>query len=150
MKKHGGTLRQAIDRAAEICRQRGERLTPLRRKVLELILRQQTPLKAYDIMKRINDGLCKPPTVYRTLDFLLAQGLVHRISSRNAWIGCRHPTLSHDCHFMICDRCDQVDECCSADLERTIRRATDKSHFNHRRAALEIYGLCRRCQKRPS
>ena len=63
MKKHGGTLRQTIDRAAEICRQRGERLTPLRRKVLELILRQQTPLKAYDIMKRINDGLCKPPTV---------------------------------------------------------------------------------------
>ena len=84
---------QALARAEALCQQRGARLTDLRRRVLEIIWSSATPLGAYTILDVLRDDGRQgaPPTVYRALDFLLAQGLIHRLASLNVFTGCRRP-----------------------------------------------------------
>ena len=87
---HANCIIAALDAAEAICAQRGERLTPLRRQVLELIWRGHSPVGAYDLLAMLQDerGRVAPPTIYRTLDFLCRQGFVHRLDSLQAFIGC--------------------------------------------------------------
>ena len=98
---------------ARECETRGLRLTPLRERVLELIAREQKPIKAYDLLDRLRgerDGAA-PPTVYRALDFLLANGFIHKLESVNAFVACHHPsTAQHSVPFLICDRCHSAVE----------------------------------------
>ena len=91
-------------------RERGVRLTPLRRRVLELVWGSHRAVKAYDLLAALGDavGAAKPPTVYRALEFLMAQGLVHRIDSLNAFVGCPQPDHRHSAQFLICGGCGDV------------------------------------------
>jgi Fur family zinc uptake transcriptional regulator len=91
---HSHCVHSALSEADTLCAQKGLRLTALRRRVLELVWQSHKPLGAYDILAVLSeqDGRrAAPPTVYRALDFLLENGLVHRISSLNAFVGCVHP-----------------------------------------------------------
>ena len=90
-------VEKTLQAAEETCRQRGVRLTEIRREVLRLIARQGGGIKAYDLLAQLQQALqnAKPPTVYRALDFLLANGLIHRIESQNAFFSCDHPHHSH-------------------------------------------------------
>ncbi|MGC9007798.1 MAG: Fur family transcriptional regulator [Halothiobacillaceae bacterium] len=149
---HDHCLAHALNQAETLCQNHGARLTPLRRRVLELIWASHEAVKAYDILSRLSseDHTVKPPTVYRALDFLLEQGLVHRVDSLNAFVGCSHPDKPHEARLLICTRCGRVDELATPELDDAIARALAPTGFQPTRARLEIHGLCADCTKKTS
>lgn len=147
---HDTCLARALDQAESLCQNHGARLTPLRRRVLELIWSSHEAVKAYDLLDRLSseDRTVKPPTVYRALDFLLQQGLVHRVDSLSAFVGCSHPQDPHDVRLLICTQCGQVTELADPALDETLARAIAQTGFKPTRAHLEIHGLCAHCQEK--
>ncbi len=143
-------IERSVRKADAICRDKGLRFTALRRKVLEIIWANRTPIKAYDILDTLKgkSASAKPPTVYRTLDFLLENGLIHKLNSRNAYVGCPHPLEHGECYFLICEKCGRAEEHCDSDLNDAITRTIDKNKFRHTHTNLEIEGECRRCAGR--
>ncbi len=123
------------------------RLTALRRRVLELVWRGHRPVGAYEILNRLGGAgrAAAPPTVYRALDFLLGQGLVHRIESRNAFIGCADPGASHSGQFLICDRCGNTLELDDDDIAGSVRRSAEQLGFRVAGQLVEVRGLCPAC-----
>ena len=104
-------LAAEVARAQAACEAQGERWTPPRRRVYELLLAAGAPVKAYELMDRYEEGrTAKPPTVYRALEFLEAQGLVHRIASLNAYTACASGETFHDASFLICECCGSAEE----------------------------------------
>ena len=142
--KRAGAL---IAHAERLCSARGVRLTPLRRRVLELVQSQREAVKAYDLLAMLSTRgrAAKPPTVYRALDFLLEQGLVHRVESLNAFVGCNHPDTPHAPHLLLCTRCGRVQELHSDAVDEAIAAAVERTGFVGRRARLEVQGLCAQC-----
>jgi Fur family zinc uptake transcriptional regulator len=105
---HGHCIASALAEARGLCQEKGVRLTPLRDKVLELVWQSHQPVGAYEVLAELGrqeDCPAQPPTVYRFLDFLLEQGLIHRLSSMNAYIGYPHPGEHHHSCFLICEGC---------------------------------------------
>jgi Fur family zinc uptake transcriptional regulator len=149
--KHDHRLcqRQLLSAASRVCELRKLRLTSRRRQVLEILLASHQPLGAYDILAELNRGAgserIAPPIVYRALDFLLAEGLVHRIESRNAFIGCAHPGHRSAAQFLICRGCEQVAELENPD-SGLLARADDLG-FTVDHSVVEITGVCAECQK---
>ncbi len=138
-----------IAKAEALCAARGLRLTPLRRSVLSELVSGHRPLGAYEIMDRLAQTGPRPApiTVYRALDFLLENGLVHRIASRNAFIAC---IGRHDAHenaiFLICERCGAVGEAHSAALKATLHQAAEEARFLAKVPVVEVSGLCAHCR----
>ncbi|QBM18763.1 zinc uptake regulation protein [Marinobacter sp. JH2] len=145
---HQACVSQALTDAQEICRQQNARLTPIRERVLELIWQSHKPLGAYDILAQLGAEGHKaaPPTVYRALDFLLQHGLVHRISSLNAFIGCTHAGEHHRSTFLICRECGIVLELAIDTVTEAIESAAKAEAFQVEDITLEISGLCPSCQ----
>ncbi|MFZ5580225.1 MAG: Fur family transcriptional regulator [Pseudomonadota bacterium] len=146
---HEHCLHHALDQAETLCRSHGARLTPLRRRVLELVWANHEAVKAYDLLARLSteDRTVKPPTVYRALDFLLEQGLIHRVDSLNAYVGCTHPHEPHNVRLLICTDCGHIAELASPTLDQALAHALAETGFKPTRAHLEIHGLCADCQK---
>ena len=144
---HQGCIDTAITLAERLCAERGVRFTPLRRRVLELIWSNHESVKAYDLLDELKpfDKSAKPATVYRTLDFLLEQGLIHRIESLNAFVGCRHPERQHELLLLICERCHHVDERPALELVTAAAREIEIARFTAHRQSFEIRGLCAAC-----
>ncbi len=143
----------ALDRAAAHCARHGARLTELRREVLGLILEAPGPTGAYDLLDRLRDrrGAAAPPTVYRALDFLQAQGLVHKLERLAAFIGCVEDAgHAHGAQFLICGGCSRVQEIEDAALAAALDRAAAASGFAVRRATIEAEGICADCLSRQS
>lgn len=145
---HDACVREALENARNICRTKQARLTPIRERVLELIWQSHKPLGAYDLLAELaSEGQnAAPPTVYRALDFLQQNGLVHRIASLNAFIGCTHAGESHHGMFLICSQCRNVLELASGEVARSIRTAAQEQGFEPKDTTLEITGLCPACQ----
>lgn len=144
---HDRCVEAALAAADAVCRRRGVRLTPIRRRVLELVWSGHSAVKAYDIIEAFADGRAtKPPTVYRALDFLMEQGLVHRIECLNAFVGCSHPEAGHDSHFLICENCATVTELDAAPVKKVLAREADAAGFEVDRHTVEVQGLCRDCR----
>jgi len=145
---HAACGAQALAEAEDICRRRGARLTELRRRVLATIWEDHAPIGAYDILARLNAGGDRnaPMAVYRALDFLMEHGLVHRLSSLNAYIGCRHAGRSHSGQFLICSRCNAVAEITSAAVSQTVARAAKARGFAPLAEVVEVTGLCPNCK----
>lgn len=137
--------------AARLCAARGQNLTELRRRVLELICAAERPIGAYAILDRLRaDGRSgAPPTVYRTLDFLLEQGLIHRLASLNAYLACCHPAERHGGQFLICEACGRVGELNSARVEATIVEEAAALRFAVSAQTVEVLGRCADCLLRP-
>jgi len=142
--------RAALKHAEQLCKQRQARLTPQRRRVLQLVIEADKPIGAYELLERMRDGERRPapPTVYRALDFLLEQGLIHRIESLHAFIGCAHAGKQHTSQFLVCTDCGQVEEVCTADLGKTLQREVQRTGFLPSRPVIELLGLCQDCNKR--
>jgi Fur family zinc uptake transcriptional regulator len=140
---HDRCIDQALDRAARLCARRGARLTELRRRVLELVWQKHAAVKAYDVLEQL--GGAKPPTVYRALEFLIAHGLVHRLESLNAYVGCPQPEASHSGYFLICDLCGDVAEFESVAIEAAIGHQADDLGFATRDSTVEVHGRCQQC-----
>ncbi|HMM76447.1 MAG TPA: Fur family transcriptional regulator [Gammaproteobacteria bacterium] len=139
----------ALRKADASCGASGRRLTPLRRRVLELVWGSHTPVKAYDLLAALGKerNQAAPPTVYRALDFLLEAGLVHRIASLNAFVGCGEPGLGHSGQFLICTACGTAAELDEPALTRTIAASAERLGFEVRRETIEIAGLCADCRR---
>jgi len=145
---HGTCIHDALERAAQICTREGARLTALRRDVLGLIWRGHTPVGAYavlDELKRHHHGAA-PATVYRSLDFLIHHGLIHRISSRNAYVGCSQPERKHVSQFLICDKCSAAAEFEDEDILDRIEARADALGFALQSQTIELSGLCPQCR----
>ena len=149
---HNRCITQALKDAAELCSSRQQRLTPVRELVLQLIWQSHKPLGAYDILPALAKAgfNSAPPTVYRALDFLQEQGLVHRIASLNAFIGCSHP--EHQCNnsFLICTRCHSAVELESTSISKAIKASAKAVGFSVETEMLEVAGLCPNCQQEES
>lgn len=148
-KDHMGCVETALNVAAEKCLSNGWRLTPIRKRVLELIWQSHRAVKAYDLLEILQQesSTAKPPTVYRAIDFLLDAGLVHKINSLNAFVGCSHPTESHRCMFLLCEVCGHVEECCQPALKHEIDHVALESGYKLRKISVELTGVCGECQK---
>lgn len=146
---HGRCASTAIAHAEAICATRGERLTPTRHRVLEALLGSHQPLGAYELIDRLADDGSRPApiTIYRALDFLREQGLVHRIESRNAFVACVHNHDSGDpVVFLICETCGAVGEAASAAVAETVRTASRAAGFTPKTPVIEIFGICAHCR----
>ncbi|MBV8455333.1 MAG: transcriptional repressor [Acetobacteraceae bacterium] len=136
-----------LDRAAETCAARGAQLTALRREVLRLVLEADGPVTAYQLLDRLRQvrAGAVPPTVYRALDFLLAQGLIHRIERLNAFVACPESDHQHAAQFLICRRCGTVVELDDTIVARALDAAARRQGFHPAHAVVEIEGLCAAC-----
>jgi Fur family transcriptional regulator, zinc uptake regulator len=140
----------ALASAEAACRSRGARLTAMRREVLEALYATHRPLGAYDIAELLaqKDGRrLAPITIYRALDFLMEQGLAHRLASRNAFIACPHGHAAADLvAFLICESCGGVDEMSSSGVAGAISDLLHREGFEPQRQILEISGRCGHCR----
>lgn len=152
---HGRCLDEALSAAERLCAERGVRITPARRRVLELVWQRHAPIGAYDILSELQRDADKsgksgtkiaPPTVYRALEFLMEQGLVHKVESQNAYIGCSHPEAGHDCGFLICRSCGAALEVKDEELSKRLAALAGRHGFAVEDSTIEIKGLCPACQ----
>ena len=144
---HQSCMTNAMTNAEQVCQQRGQRFTALRRRVFELVWQQHKPIGAYEVLEKLQEaGRAAPPTVYRALDFLLDLGLIHRINSLNAYVGCIQPEYPHDGQFLICTSCKAFAELDSPLITRTIEQSAADVDFEVHRHTVEIMGLCPRCR----
>ena len=145
---HADGLGGRLDEAAELCEQQGVRFTDLRRAILGLILGAPGPIGAYELLDRLRETRrgAAPPTVYRALDFLLAQGLIHKVERLNAFIGCpdagRH---AHPVQFLICRSCGAVEELEDGAIQAAVQSAARQSGFTPALTTIEVEGTCALC-----
>lgn len=139
----------ALARAEEILSERGARLTPVRRRVLEILLEAHRAMGAYEVLERLGaEGFGKqPPVAYRALDFLVDNGLAHRIRRLNAFAACMHPGEDHAPVFLICRACDGVAEAPATPVRAALAEAAQAVGFVVERATVEALGLCTACRE---
>ena len=144
----------AHDHAAQMleaekrCADAGESLTPLRRRVLELLLDHHGPAKAYDLLPLLDgEKTAKPPTIYRALDFLVKMGFAHRIESLNAFMACDVGACERSTIFLICEKCGGAEEFDAGHALIDLSEAAKKDGFAIRRTMIEASGVCAQCQK---
>jgi Fur family zinc uptake transcriptional regulator len=142
---HGTCISAAMAAADAACADRNLQLTPVRRRVLEILLEGHAAMGAYDVLARLSaEGLgSKPPVAYRALGFLVDHGFVHRIERLNAFIACAHPGARHDPAFMICRACGTVAE---AAATAVMAQPAAQSGFQVEQTVIEAEGLCPSCQ----
>lgn len=126
--------------------QKGQKLTRIRRKVLQLLIESDEPAKAYDLLSNLDgEGSAKPPTIYRALDFLQEMGLAHKIESLNAYVACGHTSHNHSAVFLICDACGGAEELHAIETTASLLKETKAARFRIDHAVIEARGTCRKC-----
>ncbi len=149
-KHHVDDARSFVRAVEHACQERGLRLTPIRARVLALIAEAGKPVKAYELLEWVRAtkgvGADAPPTVYRALDFLMANGFVHKLESVNAFVACHHPnSAQHSVPFLICDRCHSAVELEDREVVSQLEQRARALGFQPQAQTLEVHGLCARC-----
>lgn len=144
---HSACVGDTLAAAEARCAAEGLRFTPVRRRVLEILLQDHRALGAYVILDQLRVGGfgSQPPVVYRALDFLVANGLAHKIERLNAFIACTHPSHTHSPAFLICRLCDSVAETQSSPAKGTLGDAAKATGFQIERTVVEAEGVCPSC-----
>jgi Fur family zinc uptake transcriptional regulator len=140
-------LTHVLKRAEALCCERGVRLTDQRKAVLRLLCASDKPLSAYELLERMR-GVVKnpaPPTIYRALEFLIEQGLAHKLESLHAYVGCSHPDHQHTGQFLICNECGGVAEVEDSSVARSLKAAGQAIGFRTQRPVVELLGTCAQC-----
>jgi Fur family zinc uptake transcriptional regulator len=139
---HGACVAGALAAAEAACAGGRASLTPVRRRALEILLEGHAAMGAYDLLARLSaEGLgSQPPVAYRALNFLVAQGLAHRIESADAFVACAHPGRAHVPAFLVCRRCRAVAE---GEAEPM---GAEVAGFAVERRVVEAEGLCPGCR----
>ena len=146
---HRRCTANALQHAERVCAKRSQRFTPIRRAVLEALLSSHRPLGAYEVIEQLAKAKPRPApiTVYRALDFLIENGLVHRIESRNAYLACAH---GHDesamMAFLICERCGLAAEVPAASFAQSLHSSARVAGFAPRMSIVEVTGICAHCR----
>lgn len=138
-----------IAQAEAVAASRGIRLTPVRRKVLEVLLEQHRAMGAYEVLERLAaSGFGnQPPVAYRALEFLVGNGLAHRVARLNAFMACTHPGEAHTPAVLICRGCRTVAEAPGEDVHRAVAAAAAGAGFAAETTAVEVTGLCPSCRE---
>ena len=146
---HGDCARDALERAEQIAAERGVRLTPVRRRTLEILLQGHRAMGAYEVLDALAEAGFgrQPPVAYRALDFLVSHGLAHRIRRLNAFAACTRPGHDHAPAFFICTSCDTVAEAPDTALQKALDEAAGKIGFEIERSNIEATGLCPTCRE---
>jgi Fur family zinc uptake transcriptional regulator len=148
---HGASSAAWTAQVEGACASKGLQLTALRRRVMAILGRSEAPLGAYaiiDEMARLEGKPVAPPTVYRTLEFFLENGFVHKIESRNAYAPCEHFGHAHEgVLLLLCEKCGRSDEIEDSALDRLIDHASERAGFVAHRRMVEVQGLCRDCAR---
>ena len=140
-------MEKNIREAEHYCNENGLNFTPVRRKVLEILLHKNTAIGAYEILDLLREAGFKnqPPVAYRALDFLVQNGFAHKIEQLNSFIGCTHPGKDHSPAFMICRNCDSVSEEEALIRNLSVSQIASKAGFTVEKAVIEARGLCHSC-----
>lgn len=158
------SVKQRLDQAKQYCKENGLRFTQLREQVYKLVLEADKPIGAYDLLgimqeknilatnKTNNKANSKaktiaPPTVYRSLDFLLEVGFIHQLASINAFVPCCHPREKHIAAFLICSNCQTVQECNNKAVRQLMDSTKKEIGFAVETSTIEMTGLCQKCQR---
>ncbi len=144
---HDHTVSHAIDALKAHCEKIGARCTPPREAVLGAIVAAGKPVGAYDIMADLEEALDspKPPTIYRAIEFLMAQHFIHRIESLNAYVVCDIDHRHSGAQFMICDGCMQVFETHQCHLPTSLEKQAEDMGFTPEHWISEVHGTCAEC-----
>lgn len=138
-----------MDALLSLCRQNNISLTPGRRLILEILAREGRPLGAYDMIDRVANATGKRPapiSVYRALDFLLENSLIHRLASRNAFLACAHGHAAKEpIVFLICENCGEVIEVTSPAMRGALGELAAEAKFSPRAQVMEVAGRCEAC-----
>ena len=147
---HANCVKQALRTAEDRCAREGLRLTPVRRKVLEILLQEHRALGAYAILDllRASGYGSQPPVAYRALDFLEEHGFAHKIEVLNAFVACAHPGAAHSPAFMICRLCDAVAEAHAAPTKAGFGAEAQAAGFQIEKTVLEAQGICPLCAEK--
>ena len=140
-----------VDHVEGACRERGLQMTALRREIVGIFAQAAQPLGAYAIIQKLSEAQKRPvapPTVYRTLDFLVENGFVVKIESRQTFVACGHPPHAHNGHGLLfsCARCGRASEVESGAVEREVKLIAERLAFMVERKVLEIEGVCGACR----
>jgi len=137
-----------FEKAKTYCEEKGVRFTPLRARIYEILLQEESSIGAYDLLDKLKlvEDNAKPPTVYRALDFFLELGLVHKVESNNTFLACFHFGCSHPVQFLICDSCGDVQEIQSHGVEETLTATANENAFKIVTQTIEAHGICKHCQ----
>ena len=140
-------MENSIQEAEQYCQENGLNFTPVRRKVLEILLQKNTAVGAYEILDLLREAGFKnqPPVAYRALEFLVQNGFAHKIEQLNSFIGCMHPGKDHSPAFMICRNCDSVSEEEALTRNFSVSQIAAKAGFTVEKAVIEARGLCHSC-----
>jgi Fur family zinc uptake transcriptional regulator len=144
-------VEKRLDQVAQICAARGSRLTDIRRGVLGLVLRSPGPVGAYALLDQLKTQRpnAAPVTVYRALDFLIENGLIHKVERLNAFVACTgHGDNGHHEHavqFLICRRCGTVAEMDDRGIAAAVSHAAGQTGFRPAHATIEVEGTCGAC-----
>jgi Fur family zinc uptake transcriptional regulator len=146
----GRALAAGLRTAEALCEAHGQKLTPARRRVLELLMQAGQPVKAYDLISAFSDkdgagAAAKPPTVYRALEFLERQGLAHRIESLSAYVACAGEAGDHAAAFLLCDCCGRTEEIATP-VDEALRSLAAEAGYTIQSVAIEAHGLCAACR----
>lgn len=149
---HRRCIAAALSAAEAHCDAAGLNFTPVRRRVLEILLRRHRALGAYDILAELQEAGfgSQPPVVYRALEFLVAQGFAHRIERLSAFVACAHLGVAHSPAFLICRSCGQVAEACDAPDCAQLDAAARAAGFHVDRILIEAEGTCPACAEAAS
>ncbi|MFZ1725922.1 MAG: transcriptional repressor [Albidovulum sp.] len=144
---HSHCAKGTLARADALSTARGARMTPVRRRALEILLESHKAMGAYDVLERLaKDGFGnQPPVAYRALEFLVDQGLAHRIRRLNAFTACMHPGTAHVPAFLICTSCQLVAEASAPAVRGAMDAAAATVGFTIERMNVEAVGLCPAC-----
>lgn len=149
-KKQGKVLpgKAWVKKIEDLCTHKGLQFTPLRQEVAAILADLAKPIGAYEIMDqlaKIKGRTIAPPTVYRTLDFLVENGFVVKIESKQAYIACDDPGHHHHGILLICSGCGKSTEIDNVEVDKILVATASASHFHLQRQVVEIEGLCQCC-----
>lgn len=143
----------SVEAVEHICAERGVRFTPLRRTALEVLLEFNGPVGAYDLLRALEQRLGKtvgPPTAYRALEFLLEQGFISRIETRNAFVPSTHPEDRNAGVFFLCNQCGATVELDLGGVADALSERAAALGFHVGRRVVELQGTCADCQETTS
>lgn len=147
---HARCVASALSAAETWCAAEDLRLTPVRRKALEILLKEHRALGAYEVLDRLREAGfgSQPPVAYRALEFLVTHGFAHRVERLNAFIACAHPGKAHAPAFMICRLCDTVAEATSSASKGALGDAARAAGFVIEQTVVEAEGVCPTCAEK--
>jgi len=144
---HKNCLSELENKVRKICDERDLKFTNLRREVFLIISRNHGMIKAYDILEcmRKKNPSTNPPTVYRALDFLIENNFIHKINSLNSYVTCYHLINEGFCFFLICSKCNNIEEVIDSRFSNLVISSSKKHKFFLQKSSLEIMGICQKC-----